>query len=98
MAKKLKEEEVKWQKGDDKKNASSSSNNSKHEGGLVLANKIFEPLDTLLMVYKSQLKSGDTLEGQWEKYLDPKLEKCQFVICQWLIEVTQGLMEQKCKI
>ena len=95
MAKKLKEEEAKQQKRDDKTNASSSSNNSKHEGGLELVDKIFEPLDTLLMAYESRLKLGDTLEIQWEKYRDPELEKCQFAICKHLIEVTQKLVEQQ---
>ena len=40
----------------------------------MLADKIFEPLDALLMAYESWLKFGDTLEGQWEKY--PNLELC----------------------
>ena len=77
MAKKLKEEETKQMKKNNKINETSSTNNSKHKGGLVLANKIFEPLDILLMAYKSRLKSKDTLEVQWEKYQDPKFEKCQ---------------------
>ena len=54
MAKKIKEEGVKQQqKQDEKSKAISSIDNSKHKGGLVLADKIFEPLDTLLMAYKS---------------------------------------------
>ena len=82
MAKKIKEEGAKQQKKDKKTKATSSTNNSKNEGGLVLADKIFEPLDTLLMAYESRLKSGDTLDIQWEKYLDPNFEKCQFAICK----------------
>ena len=58
----------------------------------MLANKIFKPLDTLLMAYESTLKSSHLLEVQWEKYLDPQLEKLLFVaICKHLIEVTQNL-------
>ena len=75
MAKKLKEEEAKHLKKDNKANKTSSTNNSNHKEGLVLADKIFEPLDTLLMAYKSRLNFGDTLEVQWDKYPDPELEK-----------------------
>ena len=73
----------------------SSSNDSKHEGIFLLANQIFEPLDTLLMAYESTLKFADTLEIQWEKYLDPKLEKHRLTKCKWLLKVTQSLMEQE---
>ena len=95
VAKKLKEEEVKCQENDGEAKATTSTNNSKHEGGLVLTNKIFEPLDTLLMAYKSRLKSKDTLKVQWKKYPDLKLKKGQFAICKCLIKVTQKLVEQK---
>ena len=89
MAKKLKEEGAKQQKKDDKtKGTSSTTNNSKHEGGLVLADKIFEPSHTLMMAYKSRLKFGNTLETQWDEYLDLKLEKRRLAICKQLIEVT----------
>ena len=54
MAKKIKEEGVKQQqKQDDESKVTSSIDNSKLEGGLVLADKNFQPLDTLLMAYKS---------------------------------------------
>ena len=49
VAKKLKEEEEKCQESDGKTKPNTSMNNSKHKGGLVLANKIFEPSHTLLM-------------------------------------------------
>ena len=54
--KKQKEEEKKQQmiKGEPK--ATLSSKTSKHEGGFFLANKIFEPLDSLLMANESRLK------------------------------------------
>ena len=87
VAKKLKEEEAKCQKKENQ-NKTSSSNNSKHEGGFVLADKIFEPLDTLLMAYESKLRPDETMEVQWEKYPDPKLENCRFEICKRLVEVT----------
>ena len=64
MAKKLKEEEAKQQqKEDDESKATSSIDNSKHKGGSMLAEKIFEPLDTLLMAYKSRLKFGEPLNN-----------------------------------
>ena len=59
MAKKIKEEVVKQQ--DDESKTTSSTDNSKHEGGLVLTDKIFELLDTLLMAYESQWKFGEPL-------------------------------------
>ena len=83
MAKKLKEEEVKQQQrryNESKK--TSSTDNLKHKGGSILADKIFEPLDTLLMAYESRLKSGEPMNIQWENYLDPKLEKRRFAICK----------------
>ena len=81
MAKKLKEEEVKQQqRRDNVVKETSSTDNSKHKGGLVLADKIFEPLDTLLMAYESQLKSRESLNTQWENYPTPKLEKKRFAI------------------
>ena len=57
------------------------------------ANKFFEPLDTLLMAYESQLKSVEPLNIQWKKYPDPKLENKGFSICKKLVEVTQKLVE-----
>ena len=87
VAKKLKEEEAKRLKKENQ-NKTSSSNNSKHKGGSVLADKIFEPLDTLLMAYESKLRPSETMEVQWEKYPDPELEKRRFEICKRLVEVT----------
>ena len=46
------------------------------------------------MAYESRLKSGETLETQWENYPDPELEKRRFAICQRVVEVTQALIEQ----
>ena len=80
VAKKLKEEEVRRQNSDQKAKVASSSDSSKHEGGLVFADKIFKPLDTLLIAYKSRLKSENTLKGQWEKSLDLELKKQRFAI------------------
>ena len=93
MAKRLKEEEAKQQNGDKESKATSFTTNSKHEGGLVLADKVFEPLDTLLMAYESRLKLGETFNIQWDKYSNPELEKRRFSICKQLIEVTQKLVE-----
>ena len=82
VAKKLKEEEAKQQqKRDHEPKETSSTNNSKHEGGSVLADKIFKPLDTLLMAYESRLKTGEPLITQRENYPDPALEKRRFAIC-----------------
>ena len=64
---------------------------------MVLADKIFEPLDTLVMAYESRLESGDTLGIQWKNYLDLELEKRRFAIYKCLVEVTQKLMEQNYK-
>ena len=80
VAKKLKEEEVKCQENDGETKETTSTNNSKHEKGLILADKIFEPLETLLMAYKSQSKSKEPLNIQWDNYLDPEIEKRRFAI------------------
>ena len=61
---------------------------------MVLADKIFELLDTLFMAYKSQLKFGEPINIQWNNYPDPELEKRRFAICKRLVEVTQKLVEQ----
>ena len=93
--KKQKEEEKKQQQEAWDTEATSSSNTTEHERGLVLvANKIFEPLDTLLMAYETQSNSWESLEKQWESYPDLELEKCRFSMCKWLVEVTQALIEQ----
>ena len=59
---------------------------------MVLVDKIFEPLDTLLMAYKSQL--GEPLNIQWDNYPDLELEKRRFAIYKRLVKVTQKLVEQ----
>ena len=53
VAKRIKEEETKQQYINKESKATSSIDNSKHARGSVLADKIFEPLDTLLMAYES---------------------------------------------
>ena len=91
-AKKQKEAKQKQNQKDEETKDSSLSNTSKHEGGSMLVDKLFEPLDTLLMAYESKLKSGESLEKQWENYPDLELEKCRFAICQRLVKVTQALI------
>ena len=60
-----------------------------------MADKIFEPLDTLLMAYKSRLNFGEPLNIQWDNYPDSELEKRRFSICcKRLVKVTQKLVEQ----
>ena len=93
-AKKWKEVEQKQNQKDEETKESSKLNTSKQEDGSVLVDKLFEPLDTLLMAYESRLKSGETLEKQWENYPDRALEKRRFIVCQRLVEVTQALIEQ----
>ena len=58
-----------------------------------MVNKIFEPLETLLMAYESRLKSREPIEKQWEKYLDLELEKSKLAICICLVKITQTLLE-----
>ena len=96
-AKKMKEAKQKQNQKNGETKDSSSSNTTKHEGGSMLVDKLFEPLDTLLMDYDSRLKSGETLEKQWKNYPDLELEKHRFVVCQRLVEVMQALIEQSKK-
>ena len=69
VAKKQKAIEQKQNQKNEELRDSSSSSTSKHEGRLMIVDKLFEPLDTLLMAYESRLKLGETLERQWENYL-----------------------------
>ena len=53
---------VKVKKEEQKKNAANNKNkgeqtqSSSHEGGSMLADKIFEPLDAILQAYEARLK------------------------------------------
>ena len=61
-AKKQKKENKKQKQENWDTRATSSSNASRNEGGLVLVDKFSEPLDTLIMAYKSLLKSREPLK------------------------------------
>ena len=47
------------------------------EGGLVLVEKVFEPLKAMLDVYEARLRPNQTNEERYRAYLDLKIEtKC----------------------
>ena len=52
----------------------SQEGKSAPQGGLVLANKVFEPLKTMLDLYEARLRPNQTNEEQYRAYPDPKLE------------------------
>ena len=57
--------------------AKSEKKESLLEGGLVLAEKVFEPLKAMLDAYEARLRPNQTQEERYRAYLDPKIEtKC----------------------
>ena len=54
---------------------------SSKEGGSFLADKIFEPLNSISQAYKVRLKSRDTLKKQWNSYSNLELEKYRLDLC-----------------
>ena len=52
----------------------SQKGKSTPQGGLVLDDKVFEPLKTMLDSYKARLRPNQTNEERYRAYLDPKLE------------------------
>ena len=60
-----------------------------------MADKIFEPLKTMLDLYEARLRSNQTDEEQYKAYLDLELETKQLEVFQKIIEGTQGLLEKQ---
>ena len=60
-----------------------------------MANKVFEPLKTMLGLYEARLRSKQTNEEQYRAYLDPELETKRLEVFQKMIEGTQALLEKQ---
>ena len=65
------------------------------QGGLVLADKVFEPLKTMLDLYEARLTLNQTNEEQYRAYLNLELEKKRLEVFQKMIEGTQALLEKQ---
>ena len=101
------ERKVKWlakaKKEEQKKNATNKENREEQkqssfhdEGGLVLVEKIFEPLDAILQAYEARLKANWKTMKEWaEEYPDPAEQKRLLGLFTRIVEVTQSLLEQQ---
>ena len=65
------------------------------QGGSVLADKVFEPLKTMLDSYEARLRPNQTNEECYRAYLDPELETKRLEVFQKMIEGTQALLEKQ---
>ena len=65
------------------------------EGGLVLAEKVFEPLQAILDAYEARLRPNQTNKERLRAYLDPEIEKQRLDIFQKMIHVTQSLLDKQ---
>ena len=65
------------------------------QGGFVLADKVFEPLKTMLDSYEARLRPNQTNEERYRAYPDPELETKRLEVFQKMIEGTQALLEKK---
>ncbi|MCO5575224.1 hypothetical protein L7F22_029022 [Adiantum nelumboides] len=62
-------------------------------GGLVLVDKVLEPLDALLQQWEARLNNTQTLEQRWLTYPYPEVETKRLEMCKDLIRAAQALME-----
>ena len=58
------------------------------EGGSVLAEKVFKPLQAILDAYKARLRLNQTNEEKLRAYPDPKIKKQRLDIFRKMIQVT----------
>ena len=65
------------------------------QGGLVLADKVFEPLKTMLDLYEARLRPNQTNEERYKAYPDLELETKRLEVFQKMIEGTQALLEKQ---
>ena len=65
------------------------------QGGSVLADKVFEPLKTMLDLYEARLRSNQTNEERYRAYPNPELETKRLEVFQKMIEGTQALLEKQ---
>ena len=73
----------------------SQEGKSTPQGGLVLADKVFEPLKIMLDPYEARLRPNQTNEERYRAYSDPELETKRFEVFQKMIKGTQALLEKK---
>ena len=66
---------------------------------MVLAEKVFKPLQAILDAYEARLRPNQTNEERLRVYLDQKIEKQRLDIFQKMIQVTQmkKTLQKNCK-
>ena len=60
-----------------------------------MAEKVFEPLKTMLDSYEARLRPNQTNEEHYRAYPDPELETKRLEVFQKMIEGTQALLEKQ---
>ena len=65
------------------------------QGGLILTDKVFEPLKTMLDSYEARLRPNQTNEERYRAYLDLELETKRLEVFQKMIEGTQALLKKQ---
>ena len=65
------------------------------QGGSILVDKVFEPLKTMLDLYKARLRPNQTNEEQYKAYHDHELETKRLEVFQKMVEGTQALLEKQ---
>ena len=60
-----------------------------------MVEKVFEPLKTMLDLYKARLRPNQTNEEIYRAYPNPDLETKRLQVFQKMIEGTQALLEKK---
>ena len=65
------------------------------QGGFVLADKVFEPLKTMLDSYEARLRPNQTNKEHYRAYPNPELETKKLEVFQKAIEGTQALLEKQ---
>ena len=73
----------------------SQEGKSAPQGGSILADNVFEPLKTMLDLYKARLRPNQTNKEQYRAYPDPELETKRLEVFQKMIEGTQALLEKQ---
>ena len=65
------------------------------QGGLVLADKVFEPLKMMPNSYEARLRPNQTNKECYRAYPNLELETKRFQVFQKMIKGTQALLEKQ---
>lgn len=65
------------------------------EGGTVLVEKVYEPLQAILDACEARLRPNQTNKDRLRTYPDPKIKKHRLNVLQKMIQVTQSLLDRQ---